>query len=77
MELPTYSALQTVKYRLGMEKEDELRQESAIKLLAASCTEPCLRSSSEEAHEEYEAGLQHIQQGDAEHERIIEDLGLV
>ena len=33
MELPTYSALQTVKYRLGME-EDELRQESAIKLLA-------------------------------------------
>ena len=34
MELPTYSALQTVKYRLGMEKEDELRQESAIKLLA-------------------------------------------
>ena len=35
MELPTYSALQTVKYRLGMEKEDELQQESAIKLLAA------------------------------------------
>ena len=34
MELPTYSALQTVKYRLGMERGDELRQQSAIKLLA-------------------------------------------
>ena len=34
VELPTYSGLETVKYRLGMERSSEQTRDAAIKLLA-------------------------------------------
>ncbi|KAI0241756.1 hypothetical protein LSAT2_019618 [Lamellibrachia satsuma] len=64
VELPTYSDLETVKYRLGMERSSEQTRDAAIKLLAVD--NPVLAHPPKKPDAEHEAGVHHTQQNTRE-----------